>query len=112
MTSRGGLPDAGYIVVPKWMAPIVIGMVVSMLTGMFYIGWYMSSLDGRVATLETDAARSQDAAARLSDDRDRLTVVEQQVISIRQAQKVQNRTLERIGDRLEQFYRNGHPPTP
>jgi hypothetical protein len=113
MTDRKHLPEnAGYFVVPRWIAQIVIAMSLATFSGLFYIGWYMSSLDGRVATLETDVARSQSAAVRLAADRDRLTIVEQQVISIRQAQEAQTRTLERISDRLEQFYRNGQPPAP
>jgi hypothetical protein len=112
MTERKNLPEGGYFVVPRWIAQIVIAMSLATFSGLFYIGWYMSSLDGRVAALEKDVSRSQSVAARVADDRDRLTIVEQQVISIRQGQEAQNRTLERISDRLEQFYRTSQPLAP
>lgn len=111
MTDRQGLPEGGYVVVPRWVAQIVIAMAITTLSGIFYVGWYMSSLDSRVATLEVDASRMKTASDRQIVDRDRLTVVEQQIISIRQAQEAQTRILERMESRIEGIYRNG-PPLP
>lgn len=97
MTDRKDLPAGGYFVMPRYL-PIAVVLV---LLGWTFGGiWYAAKLDARVATLEIQASRMETAAAERLLERDRLTIVEQQVKAIRENQDRQTAVLDRIERRL------------
>lgn len=102
MTEQKDLPsDAGYIVLPRYLSLTIAGALVLWIFGGV---WYAAKLDSRVASLEHQARQMQTAAEARSAERDRLTIVEQQVLAIRQMQEAQSRVLERIEGRLTGNY--------
>ena len=104
MTERKDLPPGGYFVMPRYL-PIAVLMALAVWTAGGI--WYAAKLDARVATLELQAAKMEAAAAERLRERDRLTVVEQQVKAIRENQERQNTVLDRIERRLSNI-----PPAP
>lgn len=97
MTERKDLPPGGYFVMPRYL-PIAVVMALLAWTGGGI--WYAAKLDARVATLEMQAAKMESASVERMRERDRLTVVEQQVKAIRENQDRQNAVLDRIERRL------------
>jgi beta-lactamase regulating signal transducer with metallopeptidase domain len=102
VTQQQDLPsDAGYIVLPRYLSLTIASALVLWIFGGV---WYAAKLDSRVASLELQTRAMQSAAESRVNERDRLTIVEQQVIAIRQMQEAQSRVLERIERRLERSY--------
>jgi len=97
MTDRKDLPSGGYLVMPSYLPWVVVVALLGWTAGGI---WWTSKLDSRVATLEEKALRAQQRVERQVTERDRLTIVEQQVIAIRENQDRTSAVLERIERRL------------
>ena len=97
MTDRKDLPSGGYLVMPRVVSFALLFGVVAWIFGGI---WYAAKLDSRVASLEEKAAMMETAASDRLQERDRLTIVEQQVKAIRENQDRQNAVLDRIERRL------------
>ena len=97
MTDRKDLPAGGYFVMPRYLPLAVIAILVAWTAGGI---WWTAKLDARVATLEIQAERVEQAAEQRMLERDRLTIVEQQVKAIRESQDRQSAALDRIERRL------------
>jgi len=82
---------------PRYLPFAVVMALVAWTAGGI---WYAAKLDARVATLELQASQMETAAAERLLERDRLTIVEQQVKAIRENQDRQNAVLDRIERRL------------
>jgi hypothetical protein len=110
--TRSDLPQNGqFVVFPRWAVQWTLGMLASVLSATLGVVWYTATYvadsSSRLTALERQAEGMVQATAARHADRDRLTVVEQQIINIRQSQDLQFRVLERIENRLERMYQNG-----
>ena len=104
MTERKDLPPGGYFVMPRYL-PIAVLMALAVWTAGGI--WYAAKLDARVASLEKKAEAMEAASVERLRERDRLTIVEVEVRTIRENQERQNTVLERIERRLSNI-----PPAP
>ena len=97
MTEKKDLPAGGYFVMPRVVSFALLFGVAAWIFGGI---WYAAKLDSRVASLEQKAALMETAASDRLQERDRLTIVEQQVKAIRENQERQSTVLDRIERRL------------
>jgi hypothetical protein len=103
LTNRQDLPSGGYFVAPLWLVKLFATAIVSLVLGVFYVGWHMATLDNRVHSLEKQAGVMERVTAERQIERDRLTIVEQQVAAMA-------RILDRIDRRLDRVI--GAEPAP